>query len=677
MEIDSAQIRMTDYIFRKQSKSVFVNEVQFRFILALIGIIASTFFLVATYHLWPKSPDPSSNVLMDSYKWAVAPKPTERFIFLILAIAVPLCAFFASARPLLVSRAELIVLPAIIAVLLFFPLFGSGFAKAILGLYGVDHASIPSFFALIGSLLVSWMWCRWYVISGSKPRISVHVTWLIFAVTVALQLSWRVVSVNSATLEAPWTTHIDAVIYALSQVVSGKTLMVDLPSQYGLFPEIIAPLFRLIGLSVFKLSVTFGVMQTLSLTAIFYVMLKTLKNRTVLIVTTLAIAMVTYQTSLYLAGLDERYFQYWPIRFFWPAISVLAFYLFSIHRSLARSTIVSSVGAIGLLWNIDSGLFITVAYGAYLIGHLFLRKNDEWKVAIYLKAIGLHIIITILIVTGFMFALWLKASQPLNVFWLLKYQSIFYNLGFYSMPLPRNPDAWMSILGVYLIGLLSSMATWRYAEHNQRADMIFYLSMLGLGLFFYYEGRAHVLNLISVCWPAVLIIAILADEMLLAIRVRILPYRQIYLPIVAIAFLLYSGASFLARTPSLLFEAVQQYTIRDEIKSVLIKNELAFIKAHSINGQSCLILSRRQGIYYAESGLSSPVKGPGVAETLLKADEEYQVKLLQEGHLPCIFLGIGTDSNPGYNISLRTVLSAYSITGRNSEGSMLYLTPLH
>ena len=584
-------------------------------------------------------------------------------------------------------------LPFIVALLLFAPFVGSDFVASALGEYGQQISKWPGVGALAAAALGAAAVCFWFVRDGrSRPTgkltgAGTAIAWFTFAAAVALQmLSWRLVGIASVTRSASWSISADPVLYTLSQVAAGKTLLVDLPSQYGLYPEILGPLFKLAGLSVFKVSALFAALQVVSLCAIYYVLSCLIKTRTLLVIAGIALVMMTFETDLHFSGLDERYYQYWPIRFFWPAVSVAAFFFFSRNRTLARGAVLSVLGATGLLWNLDSGLFIIVAYGAYLVSRLIAimlmsRQGaapagpEPWSARTYLAALLLHVLITLSIVAAFLGYLLWKADRPLHLVWLVEYPRIFYSLGLMMLPLPHRIDPWMSVLCVYLLGLFRSLSAWRRSAPTVRDDVLFYLSILGLGLFVYYEGRSHVLNLVSVCWPAILVVAILADEVLRAVRARVLPMGYLWSPIASVALLLLAGSSFAVGVPRLFTEAVRQYATRRVPEDPVVQSELAFIKAHAERRRECLILSKRQGIYYAETGLASPVAGPGLIETLLKSDEERLVSTFLNGRISCVFLGVGTDADPGLGIPLPDVLASYGIYGQNPEGTMLYLQP--
>lgn len=678
------------------TKSIYQSTVRAQaiFIFLVIGIVLLTFALVMAITAQPPNVEAAASLIIEAYKDYIAPKPTERLVFGTLAAVIPVLAVFVSlkaptferwtAGPLALS------LPVIIALMLYLPFLGADFVVALLGRYGAINPHMG--LRMAASLAVAVGWCAWAARVGAPHRSNIWrrsalpLAWLIFGVAVLLQLlPWRIVGIASVTRSGVWSTHADPVFFALSQVVAGKTLLVDLPSQYGLFPQMLAPLFSVVGLSVLKLSALFALMQVASMVALFFVMSQLIRSRLLLLVTGLALVMVTFETVLYFAGIDERYYQYWPVRFFWPAMSVLAFYWFVSQRTLLRCAAVSLLSAVGLLWNVDSGLFIVVALGAYLVAqgviHFFTRRESLsdvaclWSSRSFAAAIAIHVFVVCAVVSLSLAVMALKAGGPLNLLSLFEYQRIFVELGLMMLPLPSTVHPWMSILGVYLAGLVVSLGAWRRRGAHVQADVMFYLSMLGLGLFVYYAGRAHVLNLVTVCWPAVVLAAFGADDLLRGVRAKALPRVQLALPAVGVAMLLLAAASFVSRVPLLLSKVWGQLETHGQVEEPFVASELDLIKVHSVGKRECLILSQRQGIYYAESGLASPLKGPGIVEILLKSDQQAMVKAFVEGHLDCVFFGVGGFTNAGLNIDLGKVLANYEIKGRNTPETMLFLQP--
>jgi len=259
----------------------------------------------------------------------------------------------------------------------------------------------------------------------------VFISWLLFT-----SLSWRVYSINAMTHDWNYYGHFDAVFYSLSQVVQGKTILVDLPSSYGLFPELIAPLFKIIGLSVFKFSIFMWLLQIISLISLFYLLTKIIKNTFILFIVTPSIILMTFANF---GGVIDAYYQYCPIRFFWPAISVLLFFFFCKNKSIYKSALISFTAAIASIWNFETGIMIFISYAIYLLIRFyfltqskqinFSENNKDWVKSDFLKSFILHILIFLLTISIFLLCLNILSNKPLNYSWLYEYQHIFYLLG--------------------------------------------------------------------------------------------------------------------------------------------------------------------------------------------------------------------------------------------------------
>ncbi len=626
------------------------------------------------------------DLILDVYREHVRPEPLERLVFAVLATLIPISAFVFS-----LSRVDLsawcliiklkIVLPFLTAMIVFLPLIGSDFTETILGYYNTSHPWTAYFFA--AAACFSIIICSTSVRQNLKATLNVHnrfvVPWLVFVVAIALQsLSWRWVSFASVTRSGVWSTHADPVLFPVSQVVAGRTILRDIPSQYGMFPELVAPLFKLVGLSVFSFSSLMIFMQLTSLMAIFYATSRLIRSRGILSAVGLTLVLLTFETVLFFIDIDERYFQYWPIRFFWPAVSVLAFYLFVRYKSFSRSVVVSIIATVATIWNVDSGIFIILAFGAFLFCRMafILRESspcERWGWRSYLFALGLH---TIVPLAGF-FTFWVfldyKSGHQINYNWMFEYQKIFVDLGLMMLPLPRQPHPWMSVLAIYLLALIAAFYSWRRVGSSPAADMSFYLSILGLGLFVYYLGRSHVLNLVTVCWPSAILIGIAADNIIRAVKAGLLPRVNLVIPVAGLTALLIAAGSFLARVPFLASQTLAQFNARGVVSEAFVADEIALIRKHSTPGQGCLIFSQRQGIYHAESQTFSPMRGPGIVEILLKSDHRGQRDSFLDGRYSCVFLGVGGFSDAGLFINLPAASRNYDEVDRTPDGSMRFL----
>ncbi|OWT74948.1 hypothetical protein CEY04_20490 [Achromobacter sp. HZ28] len=503
---------------------------------------------------------------------------------------------------------------------------------------------------------------------------------IVFITAAILQMAaWRVVGSHSVFYDTSWDLHFDAVIYTVSQVVMGKTLLYDLPSQYGLAPEILAPIFKLVRLTTRSFTSVCAILQLVSLLCVWRVLERNVRDRALLIFTSLALVMVTFETVLFVLGLVERYYQYWPIRFFWPAVSVAAFHRYSKSETLASGAWVSIISAVAVLWNADSGAMVVIAFSAFLIFKLagtYLAPGDLRAVRRKLwMSLALHCVIVAVLIAAFLFYLSLKAAGPLHWNWLFEYQLTFYKLGFMMLPMPTYPSAWMTVIAVYLMGLCVSFTGLVRGRRSTTLDDIIYLSLLGLGLFVYFQGRSHILNIITVCWPAVIVGAMLADRVLRLVRARRADRSALLLPAVALGLSIFCAVPFIWKIPKFVNSVHDLYVTRKIPMSPQVQSEIDFIRAHSKPGQACEILAIRQGTYYTEARLVSPLSGPGNVETVLQRDRDSMVEQFQTLRPTCVFLGRGTASQD-FDPRINETLKSYGVMATNDTNTIQYLVPL-
>jgi len=664
-----------------------VLRTQTIFLLVLSIAIPAVFALVYLLNLFPQNTIVNVDLFIKEFRvGSIFPEPVERNTFLILVFTLPILALFLARHQEYFDKWTSlkifsVAIPFLVAFLLFLPLYNSDFLQLII--FSRKFFIQKQSTILLFSLGLATLFClRIRNQPPTHPSTRVNaITWTIFIVAMLIQLlSWRIASINSVSNAGEWIVHADAAVYSLSQVVAGKTLLVDLPSQYGLYPELIAPIFKLIGSTVLNVTLFFASLQIISLLGLFFVLTKLVKNPTVLTLGGISLLLVTFDTVIHFTGWHDRYFQYWPIRFFWPALSVLVFYYFCCNKTIGRASVVSLVSAIGLFWNTDTGLFIFLSFPAFLIAQFVVLafkkdKTDTLDAKKYPTIIGLHVIITGVVIGFLLGMMWYKAQQPLHLEWQFAYQKLFYSMGFAMLPIPREIHPWMSVLGLYLLGIILTLTVWfKRSEESIRAEVILYLCLLGVGIFVYYQGRSHVNNLINVCWPAILVLTITADSVLKGVQERRLPLSQIALPIAAMSFLLICSIKFMAQMPRMTRDMIHQFSTRHSNNCASVPDELAFIKKHTQSKRACLILSQRQGIYHLETGLASPIKGPGLVEILLKSDQDYVLSQIMQGNVDCIFLGIGFSSPLYIHLDLKELSKLYDTVGENSWHTMRYLT---
>ncbi|WP_421697810.1 hypothetical protein [Ancylobacter sp.] len=659
-----------------------------------ILIVAALVLSVAGYHFYVAfggfaAGDFANLTVLPKLSGEVRPEPAERFVFLSVSVAIGVLALLVAAvpprfpswmRPTSAALANFAIYFCLSAlVLLGLSRFDFGpsllYGEAALQEGGARRLAVI-WLSAVAVLAVAHLLPRRFVLSPSTGA------WLaggLFAGALVLQIvAWRLVGEEAVKPNVAWSIHWDAMVYAIAQVSAGKTLLVDLPSQYGLYPEFLGRIFRVTDFSVLKLSLLFAAMQVASMVAVYWVVLRLTRSVVFRVTFGLAFVLVTFETVLKINGITEFYFQYWPIRFFWPALSVLAVYAYAHRPDLSRAAMVSFCAAVGTVWNADTGVMVIGAFAALLAAKAILRPAAPGGVVgrTFHEIQALLLLLTVLSVTlagTFAYFTTVTPEAP-HWEWLMTYPNLFYRLGLNMLPLPLGvATPWMSVLGVYLLGLLFALSEWRRGARAPCVDVVFYLSALGWGLFVYYQGRSHILNLVTVCWPALAIATILADRTVRMVRAGGLGPVHLALPALALTVLMFCALPFVQNIGPLWRDAERALDGQGRLASPLVADELDFIRRHTRPGDECVILAQRQGLYYASARLRSPLKGPGYVEMLTVEDRDAMLRQLASGKFGCVFVGEGGDTALKLNTDVWASLRHYGVVDTNTSKSMSLL----
>jgi hypothetical protein len=367
----------------------------------------------------------------------------------------------------------------------------------------------------------------------------------------------------------------------------------------------------------------------------------------------------------------ERYFQYFPIRFIWPTTGLLLFSIYLAKPSKFMLFMLGIIAGISVFWNLDTGIPLVAAIGAALFGRAVMTKQQRPQ--LFLATLVFGIISTLTLVTCFV-ALQVKAQTPIDLAAAITYQRIFYGSGFGMLPLPLPLHPWQSVLGVYLAGLIVALSGWSKSPEVKLHDVLFCASILGLGLFTYYQGRSHVQNLVMVLWPAILIMVILADQTLQAVAKRAAPPTIIVVALPFVLFVALGTMTLLTSLPTIAAANRQVIATFYKVQDPLVAEELFFMR-ETRKERHCAILSQRQGIYHAELGYASPLPGPGHIETILQSDLDALTAEALRPSVECIYLGIAPDSETYIDLNNDKIITRFPVWTKNTSGSMLLLEP--
>ncbi|MEX6666956.1 hypothetical protein [Pseudomonas sp. W2-17] len=643
------------------------------FIACLVLAASALSYLVHYLHIGMNAEIPVFATVRIPTPSQLNPEPVERSVFILLAALAPLALviagkLFRGFNPSLLGHT---LLATAACILLVAPFVTSDFVGVMFfptSLANANRLIMLTLAVLLSAAVLS------VSLKGNAAR-RYHMGWTIgaaIAAAIVFQVApYRLASDRMVTLAAQWSVSYDAATYALTQVVAGKTLLHDLPSQYGLFPELIAPLFKLIDISVFTVSTLFIVLQVIALSCLAAVLHLHVRNPLLRAMTFLCL-LISTGLFLYLNDIkQEMYVQYYPIRFICPSVALFLFAGYCLKPTRTRLVALGVASGVAVFWNFDSGIPVLVSIGATLLVKPFFIQPLRWRVLGPAFAFSSFAALTF----GLLMAiLRLKAGGPLGIQEAISSQKLFYGSGFMMLPMPLTFHPWQLVLVAYAAAAVAAVSAWRRHVNNHIYDVLFCAAIMGLGLFTYYQGRSHIYCLMMVLWPALIVGAILTDLILRAVRKRSTSSVSGLLALPFVFFVSLGTVTLAFSARDLVMAGVSNVLDFDKARDPVIASELAFLRATS-KGRDCLILAQRQAIYHAELKSASPLAGPGLIETLLQSDLDALMAGALSKPLECIYLGVGPTSQTLLKLDDDSLISKYPVSAQNDMGTLLLLEP--
>lgn len=426
--------------------------------------------------------------------------------------------------------------------------------------------------------------------------------------------------------------HFSPVYFPQTQLAYNKIIIQQVPSLYGMFPLFLKPIFSVIGLSVVNFTAVISVLTSVSYLFLFIFLKKSIKNEIVPIFGVLSILVYSNLCLGFNFNSYSPYIQYTPIRILFPAVILFIATQYLEKYSRYLYIIGHLLATVAIFWNFDSGMVVFISWNLFLI-YLEIWKRADKKLVEVLKPICKHILIGL---SSFLVCLSLisfyyiyhSGSLP-NPSLFFQYSKLFYS-GFFLIPLPIFPHMWYLIILVYTLSLLHSFLHLINKNSNKKGSLYFILSIVGFGLFAYFEGRSHSFTLIAPSFVAFLILALFLDDLLLEFRNYLKEGKKInfftFFMTITIAFILIlptvdiiKNINFFVKNLSasyqLLYAPIAPYHSKN----------INFIKQHTTAGERILILSRSyDGIYYGETNTVDVIDLPSFVDLVFK----YQYSIL-------------------------------------------------
>ncbi len=585
------------------------------------------------------------------------PEPLEQFLYVVGVLLLPWCLvlayrgarrFEASAggrrlMPLLASPASW--LPAPLALLL---LCAAGLAddRTTLRLYLPGGAISPALAALLAAGTVAAGGGR--LPARARRLLRVLLPGLAGLLFLGILLFSILGPEHMRNWPVFWASF-NAVFYSVVQVFFGRQLLVDFTNQYGLYPHFIEPAFRLVGLSVYTFTALMGLLTCLAFGCLYRFLAQESDDE---LLAFLGLATIVYFG--YVAGRVKSldlFLQYHPIRLLFPAVSLLVVRAFAHGPAPRLSLLLIALGSAAALWNPDSGLVVLAAGFLLLVYDALLRRRPgQIPGRLFLGAAA-----AAAVVLACSIFLRLRYGDFPDYTRLLLHSKAFYLSGAMMLPMPPF-GLWVPVLVVYAAGLLLSLAALVEGDDTPRARIWFYLSVLGFGLFTYYQGRSALGNLMAAGYPAVLLVVLAASDLL---RRPSPPLRGAdrLLGFTLLALLCYSLPALATVAPDWVRGIAWKLEVTKSGEEGQVYRDAKFLRDHVRPGQELVILSYNSGFHHLVSQTTNPLDIPGDSELIYRADYEKQRDYLRHRRGTFVidsrtlvpnYVAEACDANPGY-----------------------------
>lgn len=282
------------------------------------------------------------------------------------------------------------------------------------------------------------------------------------------------------------------------EILSGKTIFTNIPSQYGFLSVILFALFnKVTHINFIYLPILITIMYVLEYFICFYLIFKISKSISLSLLGFFSIITINYLAATY--GPQAS-----PIRWFPIFFVIFLFYKF---RKIDNKVLLILLPFLSL-WNIDSGIFLVLGY-VFTLFVFFLAKIINLKrlisAGIYL---GISTIITLIIIeAGHL----LFGFQPVD--FLKLYHSVQKNavLGMLMVPIEQQTYFWLVMLIYFssIIYFFRDTKTKIPEKHGIESLVILLSSNLMLFASIYYVGRSMPHELLTISTFTVLTVFLL------------------------------------------------------------------------------------------------------------------------------------------------------------------------
>lgn len=649
-----------------------------------ITMSAGLAFLIAFIinHLFPSTSPSDLSEFTEYATSLIHPEPTERRTFQLMVLLAPVIALLSHAIVKSFSTSLFSSSVFVKSGYLFFSILAVIWVNSwtfwpnYMLSSGLGSFSIV-FPVITGVLLLAYVYIDNPTLQHVDALIKKRFTIVLFIVSgICLLIStsfrifdWKFILFKSA--DSSVLHHFNPVLYYASQAESGNYSTSIGAPQYGFYSLYLKPVFSLLGLTVYSFSLVMTLLYLLGVIAITVPIFRHLQN--IYLKLLLIPVLCALQGSLGQISTGwEPYFQYYPIRFIVPGLSILMLYLIlRTEQENARVCLAAfSSFLFGFLvfWNLDSGITTVIAWFVFF---LLLAAVETLKRHAYNPALHLFLTVATMLPLGVGSAtIILFSCDKSGIYFerLFEMQKIFYLNGFGMLPMPLSLHPWMAVLGVYLATLVMILPiilrTGLQSSHKHMLTL--YIAIIGIGLFTYYQGRSHDRNLPTVVWPAILCCFLACDWCLSmnsakrqsAIRFLTLPFMVLTISLtikLVWSFPWYLDRMILSHRVSTAVESNSRITC--------ISFAIDWLSEYRNEPLgSVLVIHPAESVFYAESGLHPLPLLPSNQERIFFNWQEVEMQnLIRAATVRHLFISPYLHTAPKYKRLSETIRSFYEL----------------
>lgn len=315
--------------------------------------------------------------------------------------------------------------------------------------------------------------------------------------------------------------HAEAYYYPAMKILNGLTPGIDFSTNYGFYCYPLAALVWFVSLFTGDNILSFSIITASLIGCCLYFLYKfishSVSNK---IIKNIIFILITYYSVCYLltkTGLP--YLQYTPNRLLFPALYLFLLTIYTKTEKSKKSiiaTIIYVALGLGVLWNVEMGLVALITHFGVrmyeLICEYKINEKPFWKGALVniLSVVGSLLFAVLLLI----FVGYVRTGEIISISYALTSQSTFYGTGYYMIKMPLG-HPWILAILIYMTALAGALRKTTLASVSNESIKVtqkdifkFALSILGLGIFVYYQGRSRNDTFSLIAYPGIILLGI-------------------------------------------------------------------------------------------------------------------------------------------------------------------------